>query len=166
MDNPLISPNFGLIFWQTIILIVLIFLLGKFAWKPMLKAIKAREERIDGALNQAEKARREMEELQASNESLLQEARAERDKMLKEARETREKIVAEAKTAAKEESDRIVAQAQETIKNEKMAAITELKSQVASLSIEIAEKILKDELSSEDKQKNLAENLVDDLNLN
>lgn len=165
-DNPLIAPNLGLIIWQTVVLIILIWLLAKFAWKPILKSVKAREESINESLQSAEKAKEEMAQLKSSNEDLLKAAREERDLLMKEAREMKDSIIAEAKTKANEESDRIVASARETIKNEKNAAMADIKSQVAALSIEIAEKIVKQELSSDDKQKALANSLVDDMNLN
>ncbi|MCB9363842.1 MAG: F0F1 ATP synthase subunit B [Flavobacteriales bacterium] len=166
MDNPLVTPELGLIVWTTIVFCILFFLLAKFAWKPILKAVKEREVSIEDALASAEKATRKMEELQANNEVLLNEARVERDAMLKEAREVKDKIIAEAKVTANAEGDKIIAAAKETINHEKLAAITELKNQVATLSIEIAEKILKDELSSADKQKAMIDNVVKDINLN
>jgi F-type H+-transporting ATPase subunit b len=166
MDNPLVTPELGLIVWTTLVFCILFFLLAKFAWKPILKAVKEREASIEDALESAEKATRKMEELQASNEALLNEARGERDVMLKEAREVKDKIIAEAKVNANIEGERIIAAARESINNEKLAAITELKNQVAKLSIEIAEKILKEELSSADKQKAIIDNVVKDINLN
>lgn len=166
MDNPLIEPNLGLVVWQTIILLLLIFILAKFAWKPILKAVKEREESIEGKLQAAEKAKEEMASLHAQNEELLNQARAERDLMLKEARETKEKMIAEAKSKASEEADRLLADARESIRHEKMAAITELKNQVAALSIEIAEKIVREDLASDEKQKQLATTLIDEMNLN
>lgn len=166
MDNPLVTPELGLIVWTTLVFCILFFLLAKFAWKPILKAVKDRESSIEDALNAAEEATKKMEALKSDNEALLNKARAERDEMLKEAREVKDKIIAEAKTNANIESEKIIAAAKESINLEKLAAITELKNQVASLSIEIAEKILKDELSSADKQKAMIENVVKDINLN
>jgi F-type H+-transporting ATPase subunit b len=162
----LIEPGVGLIFWTTITFVLLLFLLGKFAWKPILSAIKTREEDIDKALKSAENALRDMRELKAANEVILNEARAERDGILKEARETREAMVAEAKQKAQAEADRIMGSARDQIQNEKNAAVAELKNQVAVLSIEIAEKILKSELSNDDKQKALVNTLVKDINVN
>ena len=153
MDNPLVTPELGLIVWTTLVFCILFFLLAKFAWKPILKAVKDREASIENALNSAEEATRKMEELQSSNEALLNEARAERDAMLKDAREVKDKMIADAKISAKEDAEKIMVTARETIQQEKMVAIADLKNQVAVLSIEIAERILKDELSSEDKQK-------------
>jgi len=162
----LVTPGIGLIFWMTLAFLVVIFILSKFAWKPILKAIKQRESTIEDALSAAQKAKEEMTALQASNEKLLMQARIERDNMLKEARDIKDAIVNEAKAKATQESDRIIASARETINNEKLAAITELKNQVATLSIDIAEKILKKELASEQKQKALMEELLDAVKLN
>jgi F-type H+-transporting ATPase subunit b len=164
--GSLITPGIGLIFWTTVVFILLVGILGKFAWKPILNAVKTRELGIEEALSSAERAKKEMLELKAGNEKILVEARAERDALLKEARDTKDAIVAEAKTKATKEAERIMASAREQITNEKNAAVTELKNQVATLSIEIAEKILKSELSSDDKQKALVNNLMKDVNLN
>ncbi len=166
MNNPLVTPEIGLIVWTTITFLILLFLLTKFAWKPILGAVKQREANIEEALKAADRAKKEMEALKADNEKLLNEARIERDAMLKEARETKEKIIAEAKEKASHEADRIIQDARQAIQHEKMAAITELKNQVAELSIEIAEKILKEELSKEEKQKAMLENFVKEINLN
>ncbi|PJA07955.1 MAG: ATP synthase F0 subunit B [Flavobacteriales bacterium CG_4_10_14_0_2_um_filter_32_8] len=166
MEKLLNDFSVGLFFWQTLLFIVLLFLLRKFAWKPILNAVNEREDSIKEALNAAEDAKREMAKLKSSNEDLLNQARAERDEMLKEARGIKDNIVANAKTTAKVEAEKIVAAARESIQHEKMAAITELKNQVAVLSIEIAEKILKNELSSADKQKTIIDNIVKDIHLN
>ena len=166
MEKLLEGFSLGLFVWQAILFVVLFLLLRVFAWKPILGAVEKREETIKSSLKAAEEAKLQVEELKATNEELLKEARAERDSILKEARDAKDKIIAESKTKAKEEADRIAASARETIRNEKNAALTELKNQVAALSIEIAEKIIKEELSSQDKQKALANNLVDDMNLN
>lgn len=162
----LVTPGIGLVFWTSLVFIILLVLLRKLAWKPIMSAVTAREESIENALNAAQKAKDEIAQLSATNEQLLKEAREERDEILRVARDTKDQIVATAKTKAKEESDRIISAAKESIQNEKMAAITELKNQVAALSIEIAEKVLKTELSSDDKQKALAENLVKEVSLN
>ena len=162
----LMIPETGLVIWMMITFLILLFLLRKFAWKPILKMIKEREDSIDGALKSAEKAKEEMRNLQADNEKILAQARHERDMMLKEAREMKDNIVGEAKGKAKEEADKILASAREAIQNEKMAAITELKNQVAMLSVEIAEKILKRELSDENKQRELIGDLLKDTKLN
>ena len=164
--EKLIQPEIGLIFWMTVSFLIVMFLLKKFAWKPILKALSEREDNIEEALNTAKKAKEEMIALKSDNERLLNEARAERDKMLKEARDTKDAIIAEAKGKAQAEANKIMASAREAINNEKMAAITELKNQVAKMSIEIAEKILRHELSHDEKQKALVENLLRDISLN
>lgn len=166
MDNPLVTPDLGLIVWTTIVFCILLFLLAKFAWRPILNAVKQREQSIEEALNKAEEAKKEMAELVSANEDLLKEARIERDEMLKEARTLKDKIIAEAKSKANEDAERIVASARESIQHEKMAAVTELKNQVAVLSIEIAEKILKQELSSEAKQSSMISSVVNEIQLN
>ena len=166
MENLINEFSVGLFLWQTILFVGLVFLLRKFAWKPILKTVSDREQFIEDSIETAKQAKIEMERIKNDSESLLKEAREERDVILKEARETRNSIVEEAKGKAKSEADKVLAQAKESINNEKMAAITELKNSVATLSIEIAEKILKEELSSEDKQKALVDNLMKDVNLN
>lgn len=162
----LVKPSIGLIFWMVVSFSIILFLLKKFAWGPILGMIQEREESIETALAAAEKAKEEMNNLKSDNERLLAEARNERDLMLKDAREIKEKIIAEAKTAATTEGDKIMTAARTNIQNEKVAAIAELKNQVAVLSIEIAEKILKSELSSDEKQKSLVSNLLKEVNLN
>ncbi len=162
----LVTPSIGLIFWTTVTFLILLFLLGKFAWKPILNAVRSREESIEKALLSAENAREEMARLKSDNEKILKEARAERETILKEAREIRESMITEAKGKASGEADKIIAQAREQIQNEKMRAITELKNLVGTLSIDIAEKILRQELSDEDKQKELVESQLHDLKLN
>ena len=162
----LIKPEIGLIFWMLVSFIVLMLILGKFAWPIILKSLKEREESIADALNSAKLAKEEMAALKSDNEKLIQEARAERDKMLKEARDTKDAIIAESKNKAQAEANKIMAQTRESINTEKMAAITELKNQVASMSIEIAEKILRQELSNDDKQRTLMANLIKDISLN
>ncbi|MEN9441514.1 MAG: synthase subunit [Bacteroidota bacterium] len=162
----LILPDFGLLFWTGLVFIILMFILTKFIWKPILSSVNARSEKIAEALEMAEKTKAEMKSLQAANENLLKEARAERDAIVKDAKETATKMVEDAKTAAKVESEKVVAAARQTIASEKVAAIAELKTQVASFSIEIAEKIVRAELSSDAKQKALAEKMAGDINLN
>ena len=145
--------SIGLFVWQTVLFLALLFLLRKYAWKPILGAVEEREEGIKNALEAADKAKKDMEALNADNERILREAKAERDSILKEAREIKETIITEAKTQASEEADKVLASAREQINNEKLAAITELKNQVADLSIDIAEKVLKSELKDAEKQK-------------
>lgn len=162
----LMIPETGLLIWMLITFLILLFLLTKFAWKPIMKMIKEREKSIEDALASAENAKAEMNNLKAENEKILQEARNERDKMIKEAREIREQMIAEAKNKAKTEGEKLLQMAREGIQNEKMAAITELKNQVAQLSIDIAEKIIARELSSENKQKELIGDMLKEVKLN
>jgi len=165
MEKLITEFSIGLFFWQTIIFILLIFLLKKFAWKPILDAVNEREEGIKNALLSAEKAKEEMASLQSDNEETLKKARYERDSLLKEAREIKQQLIDEAKTEAKNEAKKIISQAQETIQNEKNAAIVDLKNQVASLSIDIAEKVLKEKLSNDQSQMNLVKDLVKEVTL-
>lgn len=162
----LVKPAFGLVFWMFVSFGLILFLLKKFAWKPILAMLDEREKTIADALNAAQKAKEEMTALRAGNEKLLQEARNERDNLLKEARDAKEAIINEAKVKAGEEANKLLAIARENISNEKMAAITELKNYVATLSIEIAEKVLKQELADSNKQKELVQTLLKDTKLN
>ena len=162
----LITPEFGLVFWTLITFLVLLFILRKFAWKPILGAVSEREEGIKDALASAEKARQEMENLQADNERILKEARAERETMLKEARELKAKMISDAKEEAQNQASKMIEQAQAAIDSEKKAAMAELKSHVAGLSIEIAEKVVRDELSNKDKQIKLVEDMLGETTLN
>ncbi len=162
----LITPAIGTMFWGGIVFILLLILLAKFAWKPMLTAVKDREKSIAESLELADKTKHEMQQLQAQNEKLLKEARVERDNIIKEANEVSKKLVAEAKQNAQKEANKILEDAQKAIVNEKNQAMAEIKTHVAALSLEIAEKIIKGELSSDDKQKTLANQLVEDINLN
>ena len=162
----LVKPDFGLIFWMTVSFLIVVFLMRKFAWGPILSSLKERETSIQDALDQAKKAKEDVANMKAENERILQEARNERDKMMKEARETKDAIVNEARSKAQVEGDRIITIARETIQNEKMAAVTELKNQVATLSIEIAEKVIRQQLSNDDKQKALVSDLLKEVKLN
>lgn len=162
----LVQPGIGLIFWMTLSFAALIFILKKFAWKPILKGLHEREASIDEALNTANKAREEMKDLKFSNEQLLKEAKEDRDVILREARAVKDKIIDEAKEKAGAEAARIVEAAKENIQYEKMAAITDLKNQLATLSIEIAEKVLKEELSAKGKHKELVDRLIGEVNFN
>ncbi len=162
----LVTPDFGLMIWTTVVFLFLMVLLAKFAWKPILNAVKDREDSIREALQAADKAKEEMSALSAQNEVLLKEARAERDSMLKDARETRDKIVADAKGVAKEEADKMITAARDAIQTEKAAAMAEVRNQVTELALEVAEKVLREELSSESRQKQLANNLVGEIKLN
>jgi F-type H+-transporting ATPase subunit b len=162
----LVKPEFGLIFWMSVTFLIVFFLMKKFAWGPILKMIQEREESIEHALNSAQQAKEDMAELQNNNEKLLAEARLEKDKMLKEAREIKETMINDAKDAAQKEAQRIMADARNSIQNEKMVAINELKSQVALMSVEIAEKIIRKDLSKDENQKTLVASLINDVKLN
>lgn len=165
MEKLVNDFSFGLFFWQALILVILIILLVKFAWKPIMTAITEREAGIAGALAAAEAARKEMQNLQADNQRILQEARAERDAMIKEAREIKEKMIADAKHEAEAQGEKMIEQAKATIESEKNAAMVELKSQVSGLSLEIAEKILKNQLSDTTAQTQLVEKMLEDVKL-
>ena len=166
MDKLINDFSYGLFFWQAIILVILIVLLAKFAWKPILAALAAREEGISNALLAAENAKKEMQNLKSDNEKLLAEARAERDAMIKEAREIKEKMIADAKSEAQGQGEKMIESAKATIESEKNAAMTELKNQVSSLSLEIAETLLKGELSNKEAQTKLVEKMLGDAKLN
>ena len=166
MEKLLNDFSFGLFFWQTLIFVGLIFLLKKFAWKPILDAVNEREEGIKNALLSAENARKEMQNLQSDNQRILQEARHERDVMLKDAREMKDKMIADSKNEAQSQGLKMIEQAKAAIESEKNAALAELKSHVSNLSIEIAEKLLKDELSNKDSQMKLVEKMLGDAKLN
>ena len=166
MEQLLNDFSPGLFVVQTILLLLLIFLMVKFAWKPILNSLNEREEGIQGALDAAENAKKEMENLQADNQKLLQEARLERESMLKEARELKTKMIADAEEEAQAQAGKIIAQAQEAIESEKKAAMAELKSHVAGLSLDIAEKVVRGELSNKDKQIQLVESMLGEATLN
>jgi F-type H+-transporting ATPase subunit b len=158
--------SFGLFFWQAFILIVLILLLVKFAWKPIMDAITAREEGIRDAIASAENARDEMKALQADNERILADARIEKETLLKDARDIRDKIIADAKNEAEIQGQRLIEHAKEAINAEKNAAKAELKSHVSSLSLQIAEKLIKQELATKDAQVELVGKLLGEVKLN
>jgi F-type H+-transporting ATPase subunit b len=166
MEKLINDFSFGLFFWQTIIFIGLIFLLKKFAWKPILDAVNERETGIKNALLSAENAKKEMQNLQSDNQRILQEARLERDNMLKEARDMKEKMIADSKNEAQAQGLKMIEQAKAAIEGEKNAALAELKSHVSSLSIDIAEKLLKSELTNKDSQASLIEKMLGDAKLN
>ncbi len=162
----LITPGTGLIIWQTFVFLILLFFLGKFAWKPILNALNEREATIQKALDSAEEARAEMAKLQSENEKLLDEARKERDLILKEAREIASQMRDEAREDAAKQASRMVEQAREAIVNEKRAALIEVKNQVAEFSLIIAEQILKNQLSKDKEQKAYINEMIKDLKLN
>ena len=166
MENLYKDFEVGLFFWQSLLFIALILLLKKFAWGPILTAVEEREDGIKDALEAAEKAKAEMQALNADNERILAEARIERDALLKEAREIKDGIVNDAKELANTEADKILTTAKDQIKNEKMKAMTELKNTVATLSIDIAEKVLRSELADKKKQEDLVANALKETELN
>lgn len=162
----LVTPGIGLIFWMTLSFLFLLLILKKYAWKPVLKMLKERETKIEESLQQAEKAHEEMKQLKFSNEELLREAKNERDNILRDARVIREKLIEEARTKATEEADRIVESAKESIKYEKLEALADLKNQIALLSVDIAEKLIQQELSKDYMQNKLIEKFLSDTNFN
>ena len=166
MEKLINQFELGLFVWQVLIFVGLIFLLKKFAWKPILDAVNEREDGIKNALLSAENARQEMQNLQADNQRILQEARLERDNMLKDAREIKEKMLADAKSEAQVQGLKMIEQAKAAIEGEKNAAMAELKLQVSTLSLNIAEKLLKDELSNKEAQTKLVEKMLGDVKLN
>lgn len=166
MEKLIDQFELGLFFWQSLIFIGVIFLLRKYAWKPILDAVDTREQGIRNALQSAETARQEMLNLQQKNQDALKEARAERDAMLKEAREMKEKMIADAKHEADTAGQKMIEQAKTAIEAEKNAAMAELKAQVSSLSLEIAEKLLKEELSNKESQMKLVDKMLADAKLN
>ncbi len=162
----LVTPNVGTIFWMIIIFLLVVVILKKFAWKPILNAMNDREESIDNALNAAREARQEMEGLKAGNERLLNEARKERETMLLEAMNLKEKIVAEAKEKAMAETQRSIENARQQILNEKQKAIEEMRQQISELSLRIAEKIIRKEMSEDKQQLEMVNRLVEEIKLN
>ena len=164
--NPLVLPDIGLVFWNTIAFVVLLVVLGKFAWKPMLKAIAERESGIEEALLRADKMKAEIAAMQNENEALLAKAREERAGMIKDAKETADKMVSEAKDKAKQEYERIISDAQLAITQQKNAALTQVKNQVGTLVVEVAEKILRKELSNKAEQESYIKQIAEGVKLN
>ena len=162
----LVTPGFGLIFWTSVVFLILLVLLKRMAWTPILNNVDARNKSIEEALQAAKNARDEMSNLKADNDRILKEARTERDEMLKEAREIKASIISEAKNAAKDEADKMIASAKVVIENEKASAISELKNTVGSLSVDIAEKVLRAELKDADKQNAFIADMLKDIKLN
>lgn len=165
MEKLINDFNFGVFFWLTLLFLILLFVLRKFAWTPILNAIDEREKGIEESLLQAKKAREEMAKLKSENETIIQQAREERDAMLKEARAMRDETVESAKDIARAEADKIIIAARKTITNEKNAAVADIKKQVAALSVEIAEKVLKEEMKSGDQQKQLVDKMINEIKL-
>lgn len=165
MEKLISEFSIGLFFWQSIIFIGLLFLLKKYAWGPILSSVNERENSIKDALKAAKDARSEMENLQSDNQRILKEARAEKEALLKEARSIRSEIISTAKEDAKDEAQKILIQAQQAIQNEKRTAINELKDQVGSVALEIAEKVIRKELDSKGKQMDLVNEILKDTEL-
>ncbi len=161
----LVTPSIGLIVWQTLAFLLLVFLLSKFAWKPVLGAIKERERSIDDALEAAKKAKEEMARLTNENEALLKQARAERDLILKEAKQLKDQIVSDAKASAQTEGAKLIEKAKQEIDSQKAAALAEVKNQVAELSLQIAEKVLSKQLEDQKKQEALVSDLLKEVKL-
>lgn len=166
MEKLLSDFSLGLFFWQTVLFLGLLFLLRKYAWGPILDAVEARENGIKDAMDQAAKARAEFKNLNADNERILNEARAQRDEMLKEAREMKAQTIEAAKDEAKDEAAKIMEQTKQAIANEKQAALADIRKQVASLSIDIAEKVVGSELESKEKQATLVDSMIKEVSLN
>jgi F-type H+-transporting ATPase subunit b len=161
----LLKPDPGLLFWMCLSFGIVVFLLGKYAWKPILSAVRTREQSIEDALNEAKKMRDDMAKMTASNEEIMRQARTERDILLKDARDIRDKEISEAKVKAKAEADAMIGRAREDIRNEKNAAIVELRNQVADLSLQVAERILKDKLGDAAAQKALVDKVMSEVDL-
>jgi len=166
LQSSLASPAIGTVFWTTLIFLILLVLLWKFAWGPIMKAVKAREDMINNALESAEKAREEMKVLQADNEIILRKAREERDKILRDARAAYDRMMAEAKEKGQSESDALVRRARELIEREKVSAVAEVKKEVARLAIEVASKVVGETLKSDAEQQKLIERYIKDIEAN
>ena len=164
--NPLVSPDPGLFIWSTVAFLILFFLLSKFAWKPIVQALDERERSIEDALSKAEMAKAEMAKLISENEDLLKEARLERDSILKEAKEIKDQIIHDAKDLAKIEGAKLIELAKTEITNQKLAAMAEIKNQVSTLSLDIAEKVLRKQLEDQGKQQDLVRELLKEVKLN
>lgn len=162
----LLIPDLGYFIWALVAFIIVLFILRKFAWKPIIKSLTEREENIAGAIASAEKVKAEMAKMQSENEALLAQAREERSQLLKEARETKDKIINEAKEQAKIEAGKIVTDAQQAINAQKMAALTDVKNEVGKLVVEVSRKVLKNQLAGQDKQEEFINSLVDSIKLN
>jgi F-type H+-transporting ATPase subunit b len=166
LANSLVSPAIGTIFWSVLIFALFFLILRKFGWKPILNAVKARDEMIKGSLESAEKAREDMKKLQADNEAILRKAREERETILKEAREVRDKIINEARDKATEEGEKVIEKARQSIEREKNKALAEIHEQVTFLSVEIASKLLGEKLKESDQQNKLIDNYLKEMDLN
>ncbi len=162
----LLTPDFGLLIWTALAFVIVLYILAKFAWKPILKSLKERETGIADSLATAEKVKAEMAQMKSENEALLAKAREERAQLLKEARDTKDRIINEAKEQAKIEANKIIVDAQTAIQQQKMAALTEVKNQVGNLVIEVAEKVLRRELAGKAEQESYIKQLASEVKLN
>lgn len=162
----LLNPNIGLLFWQAVVFSVLVFVLWKFAWKGIINGLKEREDSIEMALKMAEETRAEMAKLKSDNEKLIAEARLERDKIIKEAKDASNRILSESKEKAVLEATKVMTDAREALAQEKNAMIAQVKSDVATFSLEIAEKVLRKELTDKTAQQSLVSELISDAKLN
>lgn len=161
----LLAPNPGLVFWTSLVFLLLLFILSKFAWKPIMQGLREREASIQDALDQAKKAREEMEQLQSKNEQIMKEARQERDQMLRQAKETQDKVIAEAKQKAQQESNRILEDARTTIEKERDAAFESAKKEISVIAVEIAQRILAQELTNKEANENLVNRYLEETQL-
>jgi len=162
----LVSPDIGTIFWMLLMFIIVLVILKKFAWKPILNALEKREKSIEDSLRSAELAKEEMEKMKADNKLVMAQARKERDEMLKETKQASEKLLNEARGKASEEAKKIIESARQQIRHEKTVAISEIRDQVAELSVDIAEKVLREKLKSSKEQQELMDKLLDEIKLN
>ena len=166
LASSLTTPAIGTLVWSTVIFVLFFLILTKFAWKPILSAVKARDEMIKGSLESAEQAREEMLKLQSDNETILRKAREERENILKEAREVRDKLISEARGKASEEAEKLIEKARVGIEGEKRKALSEIREQVATLSVDIASKLLGEKLKQSGEQEKLIDNYLNDINFN
>ncbi|HOW40491.1 MAG TPA: F0F1 ATP synthase subunit B [Bacteroidales bacterium] len=166
LANSLTTPAIGTVVWTTLIFTLFFLILSKFAWKPTLNAVKARDEMIKGSLAAAEKAREDMTRLQSDNEAILRKAREEREVILKDARDIRDKLISEAKDKATEEAEKIVEKARVNIESEKRKALSEIHDQVATLSVDIASKLLGEQLKKTGEQEKLIDNYLKEIGVN
>ena len=162
----LLTPDVGLLFWQVVVFLAIFFILSRFAWKPITASLKEREQNIQSALDLAEKTRQEMAKLQSDNQKLLAEARAERDAILRGAKDTADKMVAESRDKAAAEGQRILEQAREAMQNERQALVAQMKKEIVTISLDIAEKVLRKELTDKTSQEKLVQDLVATSRLN
>ncbi|HEV3224658.1 MAG TPA: F0F1 ATP synthase subunit B [Puia sp.] len=162
----LLLPEFGLLIWTLLAFLIVLFILGKFAWPAIIKGLKEREASITDSLATAERVKAEMAQLKSENEALLAKAREERAQMLREARDTKDKIINEAKEQAKAEAGKIIVDARVAIEQQKMAAITEVKNQIGNLVVEVSEKILRRELENKPEQEKYIKQLAEEVKLN